>query len=75
MDPCGTPTYTGNHSDFWPFSTTLWNMFVKKTFKKTSSNASEIPIDLTFQNKSLMPYFIKSFWTYPIKQEKLKQLL
>ena len=34
MDPCSTPAFTGNHSDVWPFRTTLWNLFVKKTFNE-----------------------------------------
>ena len=25
IDPCGTPALTGNHSDVWPFKTTLWD--------------------------------------------------
>ena len=25
IDPCGTPALTGNHSDIWPFKTTLWD--------------------------------------------------
>ena len=45
IDPCGTPAFTGNHSDVWPFGTTLWNLFVKKLLM-SSSNVSEIPIDL-----------------------------
>ena len=48
MDPCGTPAFTGNHSDVWPFRTTLWNLFVKKLLI-SSSNASEIPIDLSLK--------------------------
>ena len=30
MEPCGTPTLTGNHSDVWPLSSTLWNLLLKK---------------------------------------------
>ena len=30
IDPCGTPAFTGNYSYVSPFSTTLWNLFVKK---------------------------------------------
>ena len=48
MDPCGTPAFTSNHSDVWPSSTTLWNLFVKKLLI-SSSNASEIPTDLSLK--------------------------
>ena len=32
MDPCGTPAFTGNHSDVRPFSTILWNPVCQKSF-------------------------------------------
>ena len=46
MDPCDTLAFTGNHSDIWPFSTTLWDLVVKKILLSLS-NASEIPVDLS----------------------------
>ena len=48
MSPWGTPAFTGNRSNVWPFKTTLWNLFAKKLLI-SSSNASEIPIDLSLK--------------------------
>ena len=30
MESCGTTDLTGNDSDDWPFSSTLWNVLLKK---------------------------------------------
>ena len=27
IDSCGTPTFTGNHSEVWPLNRTFWNLF------------------------------------------------
>ena len=34
MELSGTPALTGNHSDVWPFSRTLWNLLLKKLLVK-----------------------------------------
>ena len=54
MDPCSVPAFTGNNSDVWLFSTTLWNLFVKKLLINRNTQWLKI------QNKSLMPHFIKT---------------
>ena len=44
IDPCGGPTFTGNHSKFWPLSKALWNLFIKKLWINFSTE-SETRID------------------------------
>ena len=46
MEPCGTPALTGNHSDVWPFSRTLWNLLLKKLSMRLNRE-SETPVDLS----------------------------
>ena len=48
IDPCGTPDYIDSHSDFWPFKTTLWNLFFKKLLIRFNK-VLEIPIDLSLK--------------------------
>ena len=47
MEPCSTPALAGNHSDVWPFSSTLWNLLLKKRSIKCNSRESETPTDLS----------------------------
>ena len=46
MEPCGTPALTGNHSDVWTFSGTLWDILLKKLSMRLSRE-SETPVDLS----------------------------
>ena len=46
IGPCGTPVYTGNHSEVWPLRRPFWNLFVKKLWI-SFSNESETPIDFS----------------------------
>ena len=38
---------TGNHSDVWPFSNTLWNLLLKKRSIRCNRRESETPTDLS----------------------------
>ena len=44
MEPCGTPALTGNHSDVWSLSSTLWNLILKELWR--CNRESETPTDL-----------------------------
>ena len=46
MEPCGKPASTGNHSDVWPLSSTLWNLLLKKLSIRRN-RGSETPTDLS----------------------------
>ena len=46
MESCGTTALTGNHSDVWPFSSTLWNLLLKKLSIKRNRE-SVTPTDLS----------------------------
>ena len=62
MDPCGTP-----------FRTNLWNLFVKKLLI-SSSNASEIPTDLSLKITPTCHTLSKAL-TYPKKHHKIKTIV
>ena len=46
IDPCDTPAFSGNHSEVWPLTKTLWNLHVKKLWI-SFRNESETPIDFS----------------------------
>ena len=51
MKPCSTPDLNDNHSDVWPFSSPLWNLFLKKLLIGHNKE-SETPTDLSLNISS-----------------------
>ena len=46
MEPCYTLALTGNHSDVWALSSTLWNLLLKKLSIRRNRKF-EIPTDIS----------------------------
>ena len=57
---CGTPAFTGNHSHVSDHSRQLSGICLSKNFLRSSSNASEISIDLSLKISFSLTYFTKS---------------
>ena len=64
IDPSGTPAFTGNHSEVWPLSKTLWNLFVKKLW--ISFNNEKLPL-ISAYKLTLHAELCQKPWTYPEK--------
>ena len=46
MKPCGTLAITGNYSDVWSFTSTLWNLLLEKLSIRLNEE-SEASVDFS----------------------------
>ena len=47
---CSTPALTGNHSDVYSFSSTFWNLLLKKSsMRRKSVTSTDLSLNITYQ--------------------------